>query len=65
MNSQNVKILKHLMNRKTLNPIQAMTMFGCMRLAARIKNLRNAGYVIISETINKNGKRFSQYRMAE
>jgi sulfur transfer protein SufE len=64
MKSQNASILKHLTEGKTINPAQAMSMFGCMRLAARINDLRNAGFAVISETIRKNSKHYSQYRLA-
>lgn len=63
--TQNDHILKYLKNGQRINPLLALSMFGCMRLASRINDLRNAGYTILTETINKNGKRFAQYRLVE
>jgi hypothetical protein len=41
--SQSLRILKHLKNGKKLTPMQALTYFGCFRLAARVKELRFYG----------------------
>ena len=60
--SQSNQILKHL-KRKPINPMQALTDYGCFRLAARINDLRNDGYNIYTDTVEKNGKRFAQYRL--
>lgn len=32
-----------------ITPLEALEQFGCMRLAARIKDLRDGGYPIITE----------------
>jgi hypothetical protein len=62
--SQSDKILKHLKTGAPLTPIDALTKFGCFRLAARIKDLREIGYRINTHSIVKNGKKFASYRMA-
>lgn len=41
--SQKIKILRWMQNKGSITPQDALT-FGCMRLAARIKNLRSDGY---------------------
>lgn len=38
--SQNKKILAYLMSGKRLTQLDALTLFGCMRLASRICDLR-------------------------
>ena len=38
--SQNKLILDHLKSGKTLNPLQALRLYKCFRLAARISDLR-------------------------
>lgn len=38
--SQNKKILAYLMNGKRLTQLDALRLFGCMRLASRICDLR-------------------------
>ena len=60
--NQTTEILKHL-KHSPLTPLEALARFGCMRLAARIKELRECGYVIITDTMKKNGKRFALYRL--
>lgn len=63
--SQNSRILKHLMSGKRLNPIQALTKFGCFRLASRINNLKMQGFDIKTDLITREGKRFAQYSLIE
>ncbi len=40
MKSQKELIRKHLIRRRTITPAQALDLYGCMRLAARIGELR-------------------------
>ena len=65
--SQNIKILIALKNGMKLTAIDALNMFGCFRLAARIKDLRDEGYPIKSEMIHNEitGKVYSIYWMGE
>lgn len=61
--SHKEKILKRLKKGKSINAIQALELFGCIRLAARIKELRNMGYAISSHSVHKNGKRYAEYTL--
>jgi len=63
--SQCTKILRHLQRNRRLTPLDALTSFGCMRLAARIRDLRKAGNRIITERITLQGISFAQYRIAK
>jgi hypothetical protein len=45
MKSQRDKILSHL-KRRSITPMEALQMYRCLRLAARIKELRELGYTI-------------------
>ena len=47
--SQNQRIAEHLLRYREINPKQAQTLYGCMRLAARIKNLRDGGVKIVTD----------------
>lgn len=47
--SQADQILAHLEEGKELTPMDALDLFGCMRLAARIWDLRHERGVAISE----------------
>jgi hypothetical protein len=63
--TQNQWILDSL-KRGPLTPIDALNGCGCFRLAARIKDLREAGHPI--ETKNKNmpnGKTVAEYHLKE
>jgi hypothetical protein len=60
--SQNDKILAHL-ERKPITPVQALSLYGCFRLAARIKDLREQGNTIITHIVSRNGKRFAMYAL--
>lgn len=62
--SQNKAILAYLKAGNTITAIEALARFQCMRLAARIKDLRDMGYNIIANTVSCNGKRFAEYRIA-
>jgi hypothetical protein len=61
--SQNKQILKHLQSGRKITAYEALKVFGCLRLAARIRDLRDAGHAIKSELISENGKRFSEYSL--
>jgi hypothetical protein len=59
--TQSQAILEHLKAGNTLTPIEALNLFGCFRLAARVSDLRtNGGYNIVNEGDNK----FAKYRLA-
>ena len=62
--SQNHTILSHL-KRGPITPLQALEHYGCLRLAARIQNLRDAGHAIKTEWVERQGKRFARYRLAK
>lgn len=46
--SQKEKILEHLRTGAPLTQDEARGLFGCMRLASRITELKKAGYIILS-----------------
>lgn len=62
--AQNKAILKHLKNGFTITPLEAVKGFGCLRLAARISNLRALGHDIKTEmvVVGKN-KRVARYSL--
>jgi hypothetical protein len=51
--------------RGGVTPMDALREAGCMRLAARIADLRAAGYHITTEYVNVNGRRFARYHLME
>ena len=58
--SQVQAIHKHL-KIKSITAIQALNLYGCLRLAARINELRSDGIDVETEMVNRNGKRFARY----
>ena len=58
--TQNDKILRHLKTHKRgITQLDAIQRYGCLRLSARISELRDMGYVIKSEIVavkNKDGE---------
>ena len=64
--SQNAKILEYLNNGNTLTALEALKMFGCMRLASRIIDLRESVVSINKKKVGlANGKYVTQYSIDE
>jgi hypothetical protein len=42
-----------------------LNMFGCFRLAARIANIREEGFDIVTDMITVNDKRVANYRLSK
>lgn len=61
--SQNQAILQHLEAGHAITHIDALRLFGCARLAARINDLRTRGVQIVTDAVVEGGKRFARYRM--
>lgn len=60
--SQEKAIIKHLMGGGRITAISALYAFGCLRLSARIFNLRNNGWVIRDQFVTtQRGKRVKEY----
>ena len=63
--SQLDRIKQLLHTGKAITPGEALLVFGCFRLAARIKELRNAGLLIDTTIKNDaNGKRYASYKLS-
>lgn len=64
MNTQNAMILDYLRAGNEITPLEALEKFGCLRLAARIADLRATGQNIDSRIHHEpNGKRWAAYRL--
>lgn len=66
MISQNKQIAAHLKRGHKLTALEALQEFGCLRLAARINNLKSQGHPIESRIIcvGPDRKRVAQYYWA-
>ena len=60
MMSQNEMIYDHLVNFGSITPMKAIEEYGCLRLAARISELReglkDSGYVIETNMIKRKNR---------
>jgi hypothetical protein len=61
--SQEDRILRHLERGRGLTALQALEKFGCMRLGARILDLRRAGYDIESRNVRVGDKTIARYSL--
>jgi hypothetical protein len=61
--TQSKAILAHLQQGNTITALEAIYMFGCMRLSSRICDLRDMGYMIDTNMVKdeKTGKRYAKY----
>lgn len=64
--TQTEQIYNHLITHGTITPLEALNEYGCMRLGARIWDLRHMGHrigctIIRRENASGEVKRFAQY----
>ena len=60
--TQTKMIRAYLLKGKSITPIEALEKFGCFRLAARIKELRNEGMKIKTMKESVDGKTWAKYK---
>lgn len=58
--SQNDTILR-MLEQGPITAMDALRGAGCMRLAARIDDLRRRGHNIVTHTVSEGGKKFAKY----
>ena len=63
--SQNALIKGWLLNGHSITTLDALTMFGCFRLSARISNLKDQGMNIMTEMVEVNDKRIAKYYLVK
>lgn len=62
MESQNKRILNYLKRGHRMTPMDALELFGCFRLAARVYDLRQEGHNISKQIIElSNGVNVAEY----
>ena len=54
-------IVKDLEKGKNITALDALKNYGCLRLAARVLDIKNAGYNVDQNMVKKNGKTFASY----
>ena len=61
--SQNSRILAHLKRGRAITALQALKLFNCFRLAARVLDLKAAGHDIVTTPVHRGQKRFASYSL--
>lgn len=64
MKPQTASVYKHLCRHGKLTALEALNKLGTLRLAARVQELRDDGINVRTVLIQRNGKRFAEYRLA-
>lgn len=59
--SQKQAVLSHLKEYGSITPLEALKLYGCLRLGARISDRRDEGYMITTDIAE--GKRYAIYRL--
>lgn len=64
--SQKQAIMEYLLDGHSITPLEALEMFGCFRLGARIADLKKLGMKIQNDNPRDpvTGKRYAKYRIA-
>ena len=61
--TQENQLLNHLKQHKFITSWEAIQEYRITRLSARIYELREKGYQIITKNITENGKTFAEYSL--
>ncbi|WP_218966269.1 helix-turn-helix domain-containing protein [Snodgrassella alvi] len=63
--TQTSQILEYMRAGNSITPLDALRKFGCMRLGARIYDLKQDGYVINTLMVKdeKSGRRYARYSL--
>lgn len=59
--TQSARILTALEKGDRITPIDALARFGCFRLAARVRELRERGLDVQSRLVERGGKQVAMY----
>lgn len=59
--SQNTAILNHMLAGNSISPLEALNLFGCLRLGGRRYDLVKEGWNVKTDIVKENGKRFARY----
>jgi len=61
--NQRQLILDHLETYDSITPLEALTRYGIMRLAARVSELKSSGFPISATMKKHNGKKYASYTL--
>ena len=61
--TQNEQILLHLQQGKSITPLDALNLFGCFRLGARIYEIKRMGYDVQTQNKTVGNKHVAEYSL--
>lgn len=61
--SQNEMILNHLKQGNEITALDSLRLYGVLRLAARIEELRKDGHTIVTQSVRLGNKEFARYSL--
>lgn len=59
--TQNEMVLNHMRDYGSITPLQALRLYGCFRLGARIYDLKRKGINVVAKIIKNKKKHFASY----
>jgi len=63
--NQTERIKRRLKSGLSITPIEALNLFGCFRLSARILEIRQEGFDVQTELVQQGNKRFARYSLKQ
>lgn len=65
--SQNARIAKYLQEGNSITPLDALNLFGCLRLGARIADIKEKYnmHIVTNMVTTPNGKRVASYKLVD
>jgi len=61
--TQTHRILEHMKRGNGITGLEALDLYGCFRLPARIADIKAMGYKVASNMVTINGKRIARYTL--
>ena len=63
--SQKARILEYMRQGHSISPMEALNLFGCFRLGARIADIKGEGYLIRTDRVKdpRTGKYYASYSL--
>lgn len=61
--SKHKQIEQHLINKGSITPLQALSLYGVYRLSSVIHRLRNKGYMIATVMQERHGDVYARYEL--
>ena len=61
--TQNKMVLQHLQTGQSITALDSLRLYGVLRLAARVEELRKDGHTIITQSVRVGNKEFARYSL--